>query len=420
MSLVRDPGIYVESCSPFFPSSASTRPRPPPSPAHSPLALPLPFLRPPAPPLRKLARVPPVTCLVLPAVASLFGTAAASAEGQIEDSADDAGLFLLNLSNEVAILLLVAVAVALMGIVGAAYWFSIRLKKRKRRDDGSDSTKDGSAEDSQGSMPHGTELLQTPPPPKRRVVAPIDVSSPNSSNHGRHSEDVDVPLPEDRPGYYKIIVDYTAVGESRALGEVMAELDLGAVVEVEEVCPCDDGKRLRGRLKHPIGWISIKSLEPGDDRRWAERYPDPPTHPRGPAGEPLYTMFPGSSRGSPVASSPASSRPAMPAGTPMSFQGGPVSMARPLPAPQAGPGAYGFRMPPLPGDFLPGEEVVSLVDFSGTAGAVTNGEVGIVRGACKGYDGASAQARVNCKFPRHPNINFKISQIARANEVEDF
>lgn len=82
-------------------------------------------------------------------------------------------------------------------------------------------------------------------------------------------------LVEDLPGTYRILADGTAMGPTLELGDVVQELPAGELVEVVEVAATADLRRMRGRLLSPPGWISIRSLEPGDTRRWAVRLADP-------------------------------------------------------------------------------------------------------------------------------------------------
>lgn len=65
------------------------------------------------------------------------------------------------------------------------------------------------------------------------------------------------------------------------------------------------------------------------------------------------------------------------------------------------------------GDFAVGDQVISLVNFNGASGSVKKGDHGEVVGECKGATGRKAEGRLNCKFPTHPNINLKITQIKK-------
>jgi len=275
-------------------------------------------------------------------------------------------------------------------------------------------------------------------------------------------------LGEDRPGRYEIIVDSTAVGPSLALGDVISELELGALVEVLEVVHHYDDQRVRARIAYPPGWISLSSLAEGDDRRWARRLLDAnmaaaatPASLRSisPQGMPMQQhqlrlpqqqyqyqqgmkpiqtgMGPGYGPGV-MGGTPMSGMGMAPGGkgmqpiAPVGLGMGPpsvISLMNPqggqmMPSTQASVQPASRTSSPtsvyitgmiLPGDFVVGEQVMALVDFSGASGQVSVDEVGIVAGPCKGYNGAGAQARLNCKFPRHPNINLKVTQISRVN-----
>uniref|UniRef100_A0A7S2LSN5 Uncharacterized protein n=1 Tax=Zooxanthella nutricula TaxID=1333877 RepID=A0A7S2LSN5_9DINO len=79
------------------------------------------------------------------------------------------------------------------------------------------------------------------------------------------------PAAEDAPGLYQVVADRIGVGPTANMGTIIAELEEGAVVHVLDVLWLRDEQRLRGRLLHPPGWISLRSTG-GDDRRcWARR-----------------------------------------------------------------------------------------------------------------------------------------------------
>lgn len=59
-----------------------------------------------------------------------------------------------------------------------------------------------------------------------------------------------------------------------------------------------------------------------------------------------------------------------------------------------------------------------MVKFAGAGGTVNKGDIGSVAGPCKGYTGRGAEARLNCRFPGHPNINLKTTQIRKLEPGE--
>lgn len=210
-------------------------------------------------------------------------------------------------------------------------------------------------------------------PPRDGSMSPPWVATSIPSGADRSTQDI-----SDGPGTYEIIVDFTAVGPSVALGSVITELEEGTFVDVLEVVNRVNDKRVRGRIRSPAGWISLCSTE--DPKRWARRVdagsqrpaPLTPTRATSPVG------------GVSVGSAPSSA----------SYYQGSVAMS-------------------LPGDFRVGEQVMSLVDFQGASGSLSVGEVGFIAGPCRGYNGSGAKARVNCRFPRHANINLKVSQLRK-------
>jgi len=259
----------------------------------------------------------------------------------------------------------------------------------------------------------------------------------------------------DAPGLYEIVKDYTAIGPDYRLGQVTAELTIGTVVEVVEVVWNQVEERVRGRVAYPPGWISLYSTAPGDFRRWARQVAEEvdaslsPT--RTPASQPtspsavIWTPqvdrtasppeTPSPSR-TPSPRRPAAPREASPTGLTwaplVANASGKVTRLRTpggqspgVVPPQVGGSSRGrsrttspgAQVSPLPGDYHAGTRVTSLVDFVGKGGQITKGEVGVVVGPCRGFDGEGAEWRVNCKFPRHPNINLKVSQLERTNAV---
>mmetsp|Transcript_141087 Transcript_141087/g.259140 ORF Transcript_141087/g.259140 Transcript_141087/m.259140 type:complete len:585 (-) Transcript_141087:40-1794(-) len=75
---------------------------------------------------------------------------------------------------------------------------------------------------------------------------------------------------KDVPGTYQIVVPDTIVSKTRALGgDVVAKLQIGALVNVIEVVRCDKAFRIRALIDEPCGWISLFHLQTGF--RWAEK-----------------------------------------------------------------------------------------------------------------------------------------------------
>jgi len=76
---------------------------------------------------------------------------------------------------------------------------------------------------------------------------------------------------EDNPGMY-VLTQRAALGPSVNLAdqaEIIAELDVGAVVRVVEVVHHEEQKRVRARVESPAGWISL--VETVGGYRWAEK-----------------------------------------------------------------------------------------------------------------------------------------------------
>jgi len=75
----------------------------------------------------------------------------------------------------------------------------------------------------------------------------------------------------DKPGTYRTVAQITAIykGMAKSSGKV-GQINCGGEVEVLEVVPCPDAKRLRAKVEG--GYISILNTENGF--RWAVRVPD--------------------------------------------------------------------------------------------------------------------------------------------------
>merc|ERR1712217_299264 len=81
----------------------------------------------------------------------------------------------------------------------------------------------------------------------------------------------------DTPGYFRIVLDGTVVGNSRndlSENTIIAKLDKGDLVQVTEVITCEDIARVRAKVEKPDGWISLKSMKTG--KRWAVKEDSPP------------------------------------------------------------------------------------------------------------------------------------------------
>lgn len=76
----------------------------------------------------------------------------------------------------------------------------------------------------------------------------------------------------DAPGIY-LITQRSGVSETNAMcartGDFISKLNPGQMVEVLEVCREDAQRRVRARIRHPTGWISLMNTETAF--RWAER-----------------------------------------------------------------------------------------------------------------------------------------------------
>jgi len=71
-------------------------------------------------------------------------------------------------------------------------------------------------------------------------------------------------------GDYVVIHEGTAVTPTESLDHsegIVGKLAAGAVVQVTQVLDVARSQRIRGRLMHPPGWISLLDIESG--RRWA-------------------------------------------------------------------------------------------------------------------------------------------------------
>eukprot|EP00435_Cladocopium_sp_Y103_P064358 s197_g26.t1 len=83
---------------------------------------------------------------------------------------------------------------------------------------------------------------------------------------------------EDLPGHYLIVHNNAAVRAEVALDSpVVGQLASGEIVHVLEVLPLLEENRVRGKLEHPHGWISLVNLQ--DGYRWAERQETAPADP---------------------------------------------------------------------------------------------------------------------------------------------
>lgn len=73
------------------------------------------------------------------------------------------------------------------------------------------------------------------------------------------------PGPEDLVGTYLILKDTVPVSSGAALSsQVIGSLTVGEAVAVQEVIRApDESEHLRGRLKYPVGWISLINLQDG-------------------------------------------------------------------------------------------------------------------------------------------------------------
>eukprot|EP00438_Fugacium_kawagutii_P000158 Skav233090 [mRNA] locus=scaffold986:81296:83758:- [translate_table: standard] len=68
--------------------------------------------------------------------------------------------------------------------------------------------------------------------------------------------------PEDLPGHYLIVHNNAAVRAEPSLDSpVVGQLASGEIVHVLEVLPLLEENRVRGKLEHPHGWISLVNLE---------------------------------------------------------------------------------------------------------------------------------------------------------------
>ena len=83
---------------------------------------------------------------------------------------------------------------------------------------------------------------------------------------------------EDLPGHYLIVHNSAAIREGLSLDSpVVGQLAAGEVVHVLEVVPLPEANRVRGKLEHPHGWISLVDLQ--DGYRWAVRQETAPGDP---------------------------------------------------------------------------------------------------------------------------------------------
>lgn len=71
------------------------------------------------------------------------------------------------------------------------------------------------------------------------------------------------------------------------------------------------------------------------------------------------------------------------------------------------------------GDYAVGDRVISLVPFKGASGSVEKGDVGFVVGEPKGLSEKKREGRLNCRFPKHQNVNFKVTQIRKVESPNE-
>ncbi|CAE7645273.1 unnamed protein product [Symbiodinium necroappetens] len=100
-------------------------------------------------------------------------------------------------------------------------------------------------------------------------------ASPRSS---RSPSKAAVDFEEDLPGYYLVVHNNAAVRETSSLDSpVVAQLAAGEVVHVLEVLPMPQVDRVRAKIDHPSGWISL--LETKEGYRWAIKQAGAPKDP---------------------------------------------------------------------------------------------------------------------------------------------
>ncbi|CAE7675820.1 unnamed protein product, partial [Symbiodinium sp. CCMP2456] len=101
-------------------------------------------------------------------------------------------------------------------------------------------------------------------------------ASPRSASRSPSKAAVD--FEEDLPGYYLVVHNNAAVRENSSLDSpVVAQLAAGEVVHVLEVLPMPQVDRVRAKIDHPSGWISL--LETKEGYRWAIKQAGAPKDP---------------------------------------------------------------------------------------------------------------------------------------------
>jgi hypothetical protein len=75
----------------------------------------------------------------------------------------------------------------------------------------------------------------------------------------------------DRPGIYVTCAEGLSVSETSQMGSrlIATKVPVRTEVEVIEVLTMPEQDRVRAKIKHPEGWISLSS--PSDGFRWAMR-----------------------------------------------------------------------------------------------------------------------------------------------------
>eukprot|EP00933_Yihiella_yeosuensis_P063077 TRINITY_DN66146_c0_g1_i1.p1 TRINITY_DN66146_c0_g1~~TRINITY_DN66146_c0_g1_i1.p1 ORF type:complete len:514 (+),score=109.84 TRINITY_DN66146_c0_g1_i1:201-1544(+) len=71
---------------------------------------------------------------------------------------------------------------------------------------------------------------------------------------------------DDGPGPYVVINEHLAVTAARSRGgdgDIIGKLAVGTPVVVQEVVPLPDQQRIRARIEHPAGWITLFSMQTG-------------------------------------------------------------------------------------------------------------------------------------------------------------
>merc|ERR1712194_14402 len=104
----------------------------------------------------------------------------------------------------------------------------------------------------------------------RAAVSVKRVSKEDAFARGWQLFHESTPLRDNAVGIYVVIRD-VAVEPGLALGrrreDIIAVLPVGTVINVLAVAESD--RRIRGRIEHPVGWISLLDLE--DGYRWVQK-----------------------------------------------------------------------------------------------------------------------------------------------------